>query len=148
MLRKLYLVVPVLALLALPALSRAQFEAGNWTAEISGNGTATSGGSFDSFDAGITYPAIGEIYVKRAIIMAASKVYMLADSTKIGRMSFSSLGGVELVHTLITDDGISPDDIVGFEDQAIENFPFVDGGHALRRPNDGEGVCHRANPTC
>jgi hypothetical protein len=55
MLRKLYLVVPVLAILALPALSQAQFEAGNWTTEISANGTATSGGSFDSFDA--SWPA-------------------------------------------------------------------------------------------
>jgi DeoR/GlpR family transcriptional regulator of sugar metabolism len=73
-----------------------------------------------SFDAGLTYPAIGDIYVKRAMIKAASKVYLLADSTKIGRMSFSSLGGVELVHTLITDDGISPQDIAGFEKRGIE----------------------------
>jgi DeoR/GlpR family transcriptional regulator of sugar metabolism len=73
-----------------------------------------------SFEAGLTYPAIGDIYVKRAMIKAASKVYLLADSTKIGRMSFSSLGGVELVHTLITDDGISPDDIAGFEKRGIE----------------------------
>jgi DeoR/GlpR family transcriptional regulator of sugar metabolism len=73
-----------------------------------------------SFDAGLTYPAIGDIYVKRAMIKAASKVYLLADSTKIGRMSFSSLGGVELVHTLITDDGISDADIAGFEKRGID----------------------------
>jgi DeoR/GlpR family transcriptional regulator of sugar metabolism len=73
-----------------------------------------------SFDAGLTYPAIGDIYVKRAMIKAASKVYLLADSTKIGRMSFSSLGGVELVHTLITDDGISPEDVAGFEKRGID----------------------------
>lgn len=73
-----------------------------------------------SFDAGLTYPAIGDIYVKRAMIKAASKVYLLADSTKIGRTSFSSLGGVELVHTLITDDGISPEDVSGFERRGIE----------------------------
>ena len=73
-----------------------------------------------SFDAGLNYPAIGDIYVKRAMIKAASKVYLLADSTKIGRMSFSSLGGVELVHALITDDGISREDIAGFESRGIE----------------------------
>ncbi len=73
-----------------------------------------------SFDAGLTYPAIGDIYVKRAMIKAASHVYLLADSTKIGRTSFSSLGGVELVHTLITDDGISSDDRAGFEARGIE----------------------------
>jgi hypothetical protein len=38
MLRKLYL-VPVLALLALPALSQAQFEAGNWEMKLSGAGS-------------------------------------------------------------------------------------------------------------
>lgn len=73
-----------------------------------------------SFDAGLTYPAIGDIYVKRAMIKAASRVYLLADSTKIGRMSFSSLGGVELVHTLITDSGISREDVAGFESRGIE----------------------------
>lgn len=73
-----------------------------------------------SFDAGLTYPAIGDIYVKRAMIKAASHVYLLADSTKIGRMSFSSLGGVELVHTLITDSGISREDVAGFESRGIE----------------------------
>ena len=38
MLRKLYL-VPVLALLALPALASAQFEAGNWEMRLSGTGS-------------------------------------------------------------------------------------------------------------
>jgi DeoR/GlpR family transcriptional regulator of sugar metabolism len=47
-------------------------------------------------------------------------VYLLADSTKIGRLSFSSLGGVELVHTLITDDGISAEDVTGFQKRGID----------------------------
>lgn len=37
MLRKFYL-VPVLAMLALPALAQAQFEAGNWALQLSGAG--------------------------------------------------------------------------------------------------------------
>jgi DeoR/GlpR family transcriptional regulator of sugar metabolism len=73
-----------------------------------------------SFDAGLTYPAIGDIYVKRAMIKAASTVYLLADSTKIGRTSFSSLGQIELVHVLITDDGISDADRAGFEARGIK----------------------------
>lgn len=60
-----------------------------------------------SFEAGLTYPALGDIYVKKAMIKAASKVVLLADSSKIGRISFSSLGPVNLVHTLITDSGIT-----------------------------------------
>lgn len=73
-----------------------------------------------SFEAGLTYPAIGDIYVKRAMIKAASHVYLLADSTKIGRTSFSSLGGVELINTLITDDQIADADRRAFEARGIE----------------------------
>ena len=73
-----------------------------------------------SFEAGLTYPAIGDIYVKRAMVKAASHVYLLADSTKIGRVSFSSLGGVELVHTLITDSGISAADREAFKRRGVE----------------------------
>src|SRR5215217_8193879 len=73
-----------------------------------------------SFDVGLTYPAIGDIYVKRAMIKAASHVYLLADSTKIGRVSFSALGGVEMVNTLITDEGISDSDRAQFEKRGVE----------------------------
>lgn len=73
-----------------------------------------------SFEAGLTYPAIGDIYVKRAMMKAASRVYLLADSTKIGRTSFSSLGGIEGIHSLITDDGISAADKAEFEARGIE----------------------------
>lgn len=72
-----------------------------------------------SFEAGLTYPALGDIYVKRAMVKAASRVYLLADSTKIGRVSFSALGGVEMVHTLITDDGISDADRAEFERRGV-----------------------------
>ncbi|WP_245895027.1 DeoR/GlpR family DNA-binding transcription regulator [Devosia submarina] len=73
-----------------------------------------------SFGVGLTYPAIGDIYVKRAMIKAASHVYLLADSTKIGRVSFSALGGVEMVNTLITDEGISDADRAEFERRGVE----------------------------
>ena len=70
--------------------------------------------------AGLTYPAIGDIYVKRAMVKAASHIYLLADSTKIGRVSFSALGGVEIVHTLITDNGITDQDRTAFERRGVD----------------------------
>jgi DeoR/GlpR family transcriptional regulator of sugar metabolism len=73
-----------------------------------------------SFEAGLTYPAIGDIYVKRAMIKAASKVYLLADATKIGRTSFSSLGSVDLVDTLITDDGVTDADRRALEERGVK----------------------------
>lgn len=73
-----------------------------------------------SFDAGLTFPAMADLYVKRAMIKAASKVYLVADSTKIGRTSFSSLGPIDLIHGFITDEGISDADRAEFERRGIE----------------------------
>ena len=73
-----------------------------------------------SFEAGLTFPAMADLYVKRAMIKAASKVYLVADSTKIGRTSFSSLGPIDLIAGFITDDGISDADRAEFERRGIE----------------------------
>jgi DeoR/GlpR family transcriptional regulator of sugar metabolism len=54
------------------------------------------------------------------MIEAASKVILVADSSKIGRTSFTSLGGIELIHTLVTDDGLAIDDRRKFEKAGIE----------------------------
>ena len=51
MLRKFYL-VPVLAMLALPALAQAQFEAGNWALKLAGNGANDQ--DFDGGSVGIS----------------------------------------------------------------------------------------------
>lgn len=73
-----------------------------------------------SFEAGLTFPAMADLYVKRAMIKAASKVYLVADSTKIGRTSFSSLGPIDLIAGFITDEGISDADRAEFEKRGIE----------------------------
>jgi len=59
-----------------------------------------------SFDAGLTYPGFSDLPVKKAMIDAASAVYLVADSTKIGKKSLATLGGVALIDFLITDEGI------------------------------------------
>ncbi|MBJ3784739.1 DeoR/GlpR family DNA-binding transcription regulator [Devosia sediminis] len=73
-----------------------------------------------SFEAGLTFPAMADLYVKRAMIKAASKVYLVADSSKIGRTSFSSLGPIDLIGGFITDEGISDSDRAEFERRGIE----------------------------
>jgi len=72
-----------------------------------------------SFDAGLTYPGLADIHLKRAMISSARKVYLVADSTKINRVSFSSLGKLEMVHHFITDDGITDEDRRKFEDLGV-----------------------------
>lgn len=67
---------------------------------------ATAGISMEDYL--LTYPSLSDLSVKSAMIRAASKVYLLADSSKIGRPSFASLGRISLIDALITDDKIDP----------------------------------------
>lgn len=60
-----------------------------------------------SADGDLTYPGLADIPVKRAMIEAASEVYLLADSTKFGRTSLAILGGIEVVDYVVTDPGLS-----------------------------------------
>lgn len=60
-----------------------------------------------SADMQLTYPSLSDLVVKSAMILAANKVYLLADSSKIGVSSFASLGRISLIDTLITDSKIT-----------------------------------------
>ena len=62
-----------------------------------------------SSDMQLTYPSLSDLVVKSAMIRAANKVYLLADSSKIGVSSFASLGRISLIDTLITDSKITPE---------------------------------------
>jgi len=73
-----------------------------------------------STEAGLTYPSLADLHVKRAMIESAQQVILVADSSKIGRTSFSALGGIELFQTLITDDGIGDRDWKAFEAAGIK----------------------------
>ncbi|PRD54167.1 DeoR/GlpR family DNA-binding transcription regulator [Sphingobacterium gobiense] len=59
-----------------------------------------------SLKAGLTYPSISDIIVKKAMVDAAQTTYLVADSTKIGKTSFASLGAMSLVNFLVTDSEI------------------------------------------
>ena len=73
-----------------------------------------------ALDAGLTYPSFADLQLKEAMIKAASHVYLVADSTKINKSSFTRLGALEVVHSFITDDGISDADAREFERRGIE----------------------------
>lgn len=54
--------------------------------------------------AGITNINVVEIPVKQAMIAAAERVVVVADSSKLGRRSLASVCSLDEVHTIITDD--------------------------------------------
>lgn len=73
-----------------------------------------------SLKAGLTYPSISDIVVKKAMIDAAETIFLVADSTKIGKSSFASLGALSLINYVITDSAISERDKQVFQDNEIE----------------------------
>ncbi|MBN2164897.1 MAG: DeoR/GlpR transcriptional regulator [Marinilabiliaceae bacterium] len=64
---------------------------------------------------GLTYPSISDIVVKRSMIESANLTYLVADSSKVGKSSFASLGALSLIDYLITDSNIKSDDIEMFK---------------------------------
>lgn len=70
--------------------------------------------------AGLTYPSLSDLPVKKAMIEAANTVYLVADSSKVGVQALASLGALSLINYLITDDGMSDENRKEFEKHGIE----------------------------
>ncbi|MBD1420543.1 DeoR/GlpR family DNA-binding transcription regulator [Sphingobacterium chuzhouense] len=73
-----------------------------------------------SLKAGLTYPSISDIVVKKAMVDAAEVTYLVADSSKIGKTSFASLGAMSLIDFLVTDAEIEEVHKNVFRDHEIE----------------------------
>ncbi|WP_297088066.1 DeoR/GlpR family DNA-binding transcription regulator [uncultured Draconibacterium sp.] len=73
-----------------------------------------------SLKAGLTYPSISDIVVKKAMIDAAEITYLVADSSKIGKSALASLGALSLIDYIITDKGIKNSNRKVFEEHEIE----------------------------
>jgi DeoR/GlpR family transcriptional regulator of sugar metabolism len=54
----------------------------------------------------LTYPGYSDLVVKKAMIDVSKEIFLLADSTKFGKASFASLGVMDYVDAIVTDDGI------------------------------------------
>ncbi len=80
---------------------------------------ATAGISLRS---GLTYPSLSDIVVKKAMIDVADTVYLVADSTKIGKGALASLGALSLIDYIITDSGITDDHLRLFREHDIKTM--------------------------
>jgi DeoR/GlpR family transcriptional regulator of sugar metabolism len=80
---------------------------------------ATAGISLKS---GLTYPSLSDIVVKKTMIDVAETVYLVADSTKIGKGALASLGALSLIDYFITDSGITKDHLKVFRDHDIKTM--------------------------
>ncbi|MEY2916578.1 MAG: hypothetical protein RIS73_292 [Bacteroidota bacterium] len=73
-----------------------------------------------SLKAGLTYPSISDLVVKKAMIEAAETTYLVADSTKMSKAAFASLGALSLIDYIITDKGIDKKHRQIFKDNDIQ----------------------------
>ncbi len=73
-----------------------------------------------SLKAGLTYPSISDLVVKKAMIEAAETTYLVADSTKMSKAAFASLGALSLIDYIITDKGIDRKHRQIFKDNDIQ----------------------------
>ncbi|NGN69466.1 DeoR/GlpR transcriptional regulator [Streptomyces sp. A7024] len=73
-----------------------------------------------SLDAGLTTPDLAEGAVKRAVIGAARRVVLLADSGKFGAQHLARFGSLAGVDLLITDTGLAPEDARAIKAQGTE----------------------------
>lgn len=73
-----------------------------------------------SQDMHLTYPSLSDLVVKKTMIANSDKVYLVADSTKIGKSAFATLGPVSMADCLITDKEAPADKLQLFRDNGIE----------------------------
>lgn len=62
----------------------------------------------------------GEASVNSLMARRATRAVVVADSSKIGRTAFATLGGPTILSTLITDDGITAEQRAAFVERGVE----------------------------
>ncbi len=75
-----------------------------------------------SVEEGMTTTDPREAYTKDLLMERARQVILLADSSKVGKVSFVKFGSLEKVNILITDNGVSSKEAAGFRKKGIKVF--------------------------
>jgi DeoR/GlpR family transcriptional regulator of sugar metabolism len=69
---------------------------------------------------GPTTPDILEAQLNSLMIKVSSEVTIVADASKIGRRSLSTISGLSSIRRLITDDRIAPEVVRAFESKGLQ----------------------------
>ncbi|MBR1804251.1 MAG: DeoR/GlpR transcriptional regulator [Muribaculaceae bacterium] len=72
------------------------------------------------FEYGITTTDMREAELNQRMMAAAQKTIVLADSSKFGRRGFAKISDMEMVDLIITDPGISPQNVKAIEEMGID----------------------------
>jgi DeoR family fructose operon transcriptional repressor len=84
-----------------------------------------------SLHSGVTTSNVLEAEVSRAMVRAADQVTVLADSSKIDNVGFTTIVPISQIHQLITDDGAPADFVDALREQGVE---------VILAGQDGSGV--------
>lgn len=88
------------------------------------------------FDKGVTTPNLVEAETKKVMVRSAKEVVLVADSSKLGRVTFARICALDGVHRLITDDGASPQILEAIAKLGVQVTVApaeADGRHASRK---------------
>jgi DeoR/GlpR family transcriptional regulator of sugar metabolism len=69
--------------------------------------------------AGITNASIPEVPIKRRLIEAARTVVLVADSSKVSRVSLAAVAPITRIHQFIVDEGIDQAALTAFRDAGV-----------------------------
>ncbi len=69
---------------------------------------------------GATDPDLREVEVKQAMIAAAERVILAADSSKWGRRELARIATLQQIHCLISDDALPPEAMAVLEAEGVE----------------------------
>jgi DeoR/GlpR family transcriptional regulator of sugar metabolism len=72
-----------------------------------------------SLNLGFTLYSMNDTLVKRALIERAREVIILTDSSKFGVTRYAFFTPIESADTIITDEGISDEDVAALESKGI-----------------------------
>ena len=83
-------------------------------------GTAVLGADGISAGAGVTTHDETEARTNHAMVGAAQRTVVVADSSKVGRVALARMAGLDRVSTLITDDGADADEVARIREAGVE----------------------------
>lgn len=90
-----------------------------------------------SVKSGITTPDVDTAQIKRELIKIANEVFLLCDSSKIGRSSFMQIAGFEQINLLLTDANISEGMLKELKDAGLETRIAPVGGDVQKNQDNG-----------
>jgi DeoR family transcriptional regulator of aga operon len=70
-------------------------------------------------DRGVTNVNLPEAEVKRRMVDASARTVVVADGAKLGRTHLGSVAPLDLVDTLLTDDGADPQELARLRDAGL-----------------------------